>query len=264
MRSLFAAVLKHERADDEQIERAVAAQGMARAAEMLAGRYHLVITNVPYLARGKQDEALRAFCQRHYGAAKNDLATVFLERCLSLCEEGGSASLVLPQNWLFLSSYRKLRERLLKKETWHLLARLGEGGFDSSAAAGAFVVLLTLSRCNPAATPAEPPEKLGDSARRLLDQAMAQGGVGKEPSGPRDFFNLEMGLHGALSDLREQVMQRLKEEATRGPVPQPDDAAAGTMYGLDVSDSRTASEKAVRLPTEELIGCRSAPAVGEC
>ena len=252
VRSLFAAVLKHERADDEQIERAVAAQGMARAAELLADRYHLVITNVPYLARGKQDEPLREFCGRHYGAAKNDLATVFLERCLALCEEGGAASLVLPQNWLFLSSYRKLRERLLKKETWHLLARLGPGAFETISGEVVKAILLTLSRSTPAATPAEPPEKLGDWAGRLLDQAVAQGSVGKEPSGPRDFFNTEMGLHGALSDLREQVMQRLKEEATRGPVPQPDDAAAGTMYGLDVTDSRTASEKAVRLPTQEL------------
>ena len=252
VRSLFAAVLKHERADDEQIERAVAAQGMARAAELLADRYHLVITNVPYLARGKQDEPLREFCEHHYGAAKSDLATVFLERCLSLCEEGGSASLVLPQNWLFLSSYRKLRERLLKNQTWHLTARLGPGAFETISGEVVKAILLTLSRSNPAATSAEPAEEIGDWAGRLLDQAMAQGGVGREPGGPRDFLNLEMGLHGALSDLREQVMQRLKEEAARGSIPQPDDAAAGTMYGLDVSDSPTVAEKAVRLPTEEL------------
>ena len=252
VRELFAAVLKHERADAEQIERAVTAQGMARAAELLAGRYHVVITNVPYLARGKQDEPLREFCGRHYGAAKSDLATVFLERCLSLCEEGGSASLVLPQNWLFLSSYRKLRERLLKNQTWHLTARLGPGAFETISGEVVKAILLTLSRSDPAASPADPPEEIGDRAGRLLNQVMAQSGVGKEPSGPRDFLNLEMGLHGALSDLREQVLQRLKEEAAPGSVPQPDDATLGRMYGLDVSESRTASEKAASLITNEL------------
>ena len=191
VRALFTAALEQERMSAEQAEHAVAAQGMARAAELLAGRYHLVMTNVPYLARGRQDETLRAFCQRHYPAAKNDLATVFLERCLALCEEGGTASLVLPQNWLFLTGYRKLREKLLKTETWHLLARLGEGGFDSSAAAGAFVALLTLSRGHPA---------------------------GGQPG---------------LFD---------------------DDATAGTMYGLDVSESRTAGEKAIRLQEAEITG----------
>ena len=145
VRALFAAVLKQERTTDEQIAQAVTAQGMARAAELLTGQYTLVITNVPYLARRRHGKTLRAFCERRYPAAKNDLATVFLERCLELCGEGGTASLVLPHNWLFLSSYRKLREKLLKTEMWHLLARLGEGGFDSSAAAGAFVALLTLS-----------------------------------------------------------------------------------------------------------------------
>ena len=145
VRSLFAAVLEQELSTDEQAERAVTAQGMARAAELLAGSYHLVITNVPYLARGKQGGTLRDFCKEQYPAAKNDLATVFLQRCLELCAEGGTASLVLPQNWLFLKSYRKLRERLLKTEIWHLLARLGPGAFETISGEVVKAVLLTLS-----------------------------------------------------------------------------------------------------------------------
>ena len=153
VRSLFAVVLKQEQTTDEQAERAVAAQGMARAAELLAGRYQLVITNVPYLARGKQNEKLRAFCEQHYPVAKNDLATVFLERCVELCEEGGATSLVLPQNWLFLSSYRKLREKLLKGETWCLLARLGPGAFETISGEVVKAILLTLNRDNPCSHP---------------------------------------------------------------------------------------------------------------
>ena len=148
VRSLFAAVLEQELSTDEQAERAVAAQGMARAAELLAGSYHLVITNVPYLARGKQGGTLPDFCKEQYPAAKNDLATVFLQRCLELCTEGGTVSLVLPQNWLFLKSYKKLRERLLKRETWHLLARLGPKGFQTPMW-DFNVQLLTLSRGKP-------------------------------------------------------------------------------------------------------------------
>ena len=187
VRALLAAALEQERTNDEQTERTVAAQGMARAAELLSERYHWVITNVPYLGRGKQSETLRAFCEQRYPTAKNDLATVFLERCLQLCAEGGTASLVLPQNWLFLTSYRRLREKLLKTQTWHLLAPLGEGGFDSSAAAGAFVALLTLSRRDPV--------EVFDKAR-----------------------------------------------------------AARVMYGVDVSESSTAGEKAMALRAAEIMG----------
>ena len=175
----------------ERREATIAAQGLAKAAELLAGSYHLVVTNVPYLARGKQDQTLRDFCDRYHPVAKNDLATVFLERCLALCTEGGSASLVLPQNWLFLKSYQKLREKLLKTEMWHLLARLGPGAFETISGEVVKAVLLTLSRGNPAAHPA--------------------------------------GLFGPPT-------------------------APGTMYGFDVSDSRTAPDKAARLPTAELTG----------
>ena len=49
VRVLLGALLERERGRDEQAERAVAAQGMARAAELLAGCYHLVVTNVPTL-----------------------------------------------------------------------------------------------------------------------------------------------------------------------------------------------------------------------
>ena len=60
IRELFAVVLEQERTSDDQIERAVAVRGMARAAQLLSDRYTLVITNVPYLARGKQDQVLAA------------------------------------------------------------------------------------------------------------------------------------------------------------------------------------------------------------
>ncbi len=132
--------------DGTAYEAAVAAQGLASAAALLGKQYTLVITNVPYLARGKQGDALREFCEKHYPEAKNDLATVFLERCLGLCATGGTASIVLPQNWLFLTTYKKFREKLLKQHVWHTVARLGEKGFESTAAAGAFVAMLTLSR----------------------------------------------------------------------------------------------------------------------
>ena len=199
VRALFAAALERERMSDEQTEHAVAARGMARAAELLAGRYHLVITNVPYLARGRQGETLRAFCQRHYPAAKNDLATVFLERCLELCEEGGAASLVLPQNWLFLTGYRKLREKLLKTRIWHLLARLGPGAFETISGEVVKAILLTLTRTEPA------------------------------------------GHQGGLFD---------------------DAPPAGTMHGLDVSESRTAGEKAARLREAETTGVEQARQLG--
>ena len=133
---------------DENREAAVVAQGVAKATVLLSGKYQLVITNVPYLARSKQNDVLANFCESNYFEGKNELATAFLDRCLEFCEEGGTSSIVLPQNWLFLTSYKKFREKLLRNHTWKFIARLGEGGFDSSAAAGAFTVLLEITKGN--------------------------------------------------------------------------------------------------------------------
>lgn len=133
MSQLVQAALAGE--DSEQYagrqEAAIMAQGLARAVALLAERYTLVMTNVPYLARGKQGETLRVFCESRYPEAKNDLATVFLERCLKLCAKGGTAAVVLPQDWLFKTSYKQFRKKLLKRDTWHLLARLGAKSFQT-------------------------------------------------------------------------------------------------------------------------------------
>ena len=142
VRVLLGALLERERGSDEQTERAVAAQGMARAAELLAGGYHLVITNVPYLARRKQSNVLKQFAQDRHPDAKGDLATLFVSRIFGWLDKHGVLALVTPQNWLSLTSYRKLRENLLKQRTWNLVARLGPGAFETI---GGHVVNVTLN-----------------------------------------------------------------------------------------------------------------------
>ncbi|MCX2941503.1 N-6 DNA methylase [Rahnella perminowiae] len=112
-------------------EAKAAAQELAKTASILVGKYQWVITNVPYLARGKQCSKLKLFCESFYNDAKKDLATVFLSRSLNFCIEGGSTSIVLPQNWLFLTSYKKFRKNLLKHYTWNIFARLGAKGFQT-------------------------------------------------------------------------------------------------------------------------------------
>lgn len=148
LQPLLAAALDREQAEHDApgTELAVTAQGLARAAGLLAGRYHLVATNVPYLGRGKQEEALKDFCQRQHPDAKADLATCFVERCLSFCEKGGTTALVTPQSWLFQPAYKRLRKRVLESDEVDFVARLGEHGFDSSQAAGAFTAMVVLSR----------------------------------------------------------------------------------------------------------------------
>lgn len=147
LRPLFEKALAPATADDTAREMAVTARGLAKATELLAGQFTLVATNVPYLGSGKQDDLLKDYCRKFHPEAKADLATCFTERCLDFCASGVSTTvLVTPQNWLFLGSYQNLRKSLVSNTTWDMVIRLGENGFDCSAAAGAFTALLILTR----------------------------------------------------------------------------------------------------------------------
>ncbi len=122
--------LENER-DTEQLERGVMAAGIAKAGQLLAKKYTLQITNVPYLSRGKQDNLMADYFERNYKEAKGDLATVFLDKMLKSNTIGGISCSVILQNWLFLTTYKNFREKLLKNETWSMVARLGPKGFQT-------------------------------------------------------------------------------------------------------------------------------------
>ena len=123
-----------------------AARGVAMAAGLLSASYTLVATNVPYLVRLRQSEFLMAYCDDHHNDARLDLATVFVDRCLALCERGASCALVTPQGWLFLDKYKKFRRRLLDTVGWNFLARLGTNAFTSISGEVVNVILLVLTR----------------------------------------------------------------------------------------------------------------------
>ncbi len=145
LQPLLEKALAQETKDDTAHEMAVTARGLTKAAEILAGQFTLVATNVPYLTRGKHDDVLKDYCERVHPGAKADLATCFVERCLSFCQNGGSTALVTPQNWLFLGTYAGLRDDLLRRTQFGSLVRIGEHGFDSPQAAGAFTAMFILS-----------------------------------------------------------------------------------------------------------------------
>lgn len=130
-------------------ELAIAAKGVVEATTILCKDFTLVITNVPYLGRGKQSDELREYCDAFHPSAKADLATCFVQRCLRLCEDGGTVAVVTPQNWLFLGGYKTLRQELLEHVSWRAVVRLGEHAFESPQAAGAFAALGILNKEHP-------------------------------------------------------------------------------------------------------------------
>lgn len=117
-------------ADTEQLERGVVAAGIAKAGSILSNSYYLVITNVPYLVFNKQSELLHKFCNSNYPSSDNDLATVFITRCLKLIPSNGLLVIVSPQNWLYQIRYKSFRKQLLTDGSINFISRLGSGAFE--------------------------------------------------------------------------------------------------------------------------------------
>jgi hypothetical protein len=149
--SLPALVDRTRSAEPERSEGAVAARGMADALSILGEHYTLVATNVPFLGRGKQTDALKTYIDHHEPAAKGDLATAMLGRIRRLLEPGGTMAAVSPQEWCFLVSYREFRSSMLGSTQLSIFATLGEEAWEAFGDRGPLATLSAWTRSKPPA-----------------------------------------------------------------------------------------------------------------
>jgi hypothetical protein len=139
-------------AGTEAREVAIAAQGLAKAAALLSRKYVLAVTNVPFKEGKQLDRVIQDFVDQHLPSGSANLATAFMLRIGALLAAEGSAGVVTPHEWLFLVTYKAIRERMLKNSNWRFLADIGEHGFESPQAAGAFTALVGFTNQSPTAT----------------------------------------------------------------------------------------------------------------
>ena len=97
---------------------------LVQVAEILSCKYHVVITNPPYLGGGGMNETLAEFARDNYFEAKNDMFAIFIERGNELALPGMFNCMVTMQSWMFLSSYEKLRKRILDTKTIETLLHM--------------------------------------------------------------------------------------------------------------------------------------------
>ncbi len=167
------------RTDPDRAAVGVAAQGITLAASLLARKFTFVATNVPYLARGRQDEELKNYIEEFHKTARADLATSFVDRCLDFCSLGGSTALVTPQNWLFLGLYKSFRQRMLRKTEWRFVAKLGSGAFETIGGEVVNVALLIHTNAEPenghqlAGIDSSGPKGAAQKSVRLIDGSIA-------------------------------------------------------------------------------------------
>lgn len=102
---------------------------LIRVADVLAQQYDVVVTNPPYMGSGNMDARLSEYVKKHYPDSKSDLFAVFIERCGQMTGKNRYQAMITQHAWMFLSSFEKLRAKLLPKDTVNM-AHLGPRAFE--------------------------------------------------------------------------------------------------------------------------------------
>ena len=97
------------------------------------GAYDLVVGNPPYQGASKMVDA--DYLKKRYPEAKADLYAAFLDRGLQLVRPGGLSALLTMRNWMFISQYSAIREKLIEEYDLRLLEDLETGAFEEVSAA---------------------------------------------------------------------------------------------------------------------------------
>ena len=100
-------------------------------AAYLSPRYHVVVTNPPYLGGKNMNPRLKVFAEDNYPMSKSDLFAMFIERCSKMSVSHGTVAMITMQSWMFLSSFEDLRKWILDEKTILSMAHLGARAFDT-------------------------------------------------------------------------------------------------------------------------------------
>ena len=97
--------------------------------ETMARKYWVTCTNPPYAGISNLSAKVNNFVKKYYPDSKADLFAVFIERCRAMTADNGYQAMITQHSWMFLSSFEKLREKMMLTETVNM-AHLGARAFE--------------------------------------------------------------------------------------------------------------------------------------
>ena len=96
----------------------------------LTDKYHALVMNPPYMGGGNMNATLSKYVKCNYEEGKADLFSVFMLLAIDHLLPNGKYGMINMQSWMFLSSFEKLRTRLLTENRIDNMLHLGPRTFD--------------------------------------------------------------------------------------------------------------------------------------
>mgnify|MGYP000801673282 CR=1 FL=1 len=104
-------------------------QRLINIGEALSQQYDVVVTNPPYMAVSNAGAKVNDYVKKNFPDSKADLFAVFIERCGQMAKKNGYQAMITQHAWMFLSSFEKLRTKLLAVDIVNM-AHLGARAFE--------------------------------------------------------------------------------------------------------------------------------------
>ncbi|MBZ5201993.1 BREX-1 system adenine-specific DNA-methyltransferase PglX [Planomicrobium chinense] len=98
--------------------------------QLLTSQYDVVITNPPYMSNSTMNYKLGDFAKKWYPISKADLFAMFMERISDFTKEKGFNATINQHSWMFLTTYEKLRKRILNESVINSMLHLGTRTFE--------------------------------------------------------------------------------------------------------------------------------------
>ncbi len=105
---------------------------VVKYSEYLSQRYHVVVTNPPYMGNSNMGEDLKKYLEKEYLDYKYDMFSAFFVRCCNLAITNGYLGFMSPYVWMFISSYEKTRKLFIENKTITSLAQLEYSAFEDA------------------------------------------------------------------------------------------------------------------------------------
>ena len=103
---------------------------IVEVAKIMCGKYAVVATNPPYL--NKYDPLLRKYIGDNYKSYAGDLFSVFIYKNFDYCKKNGYSGFMTPFVWMFIKTYEKLREYVIKNKSITTLIQFEYSAFEEA------------------------------------------------------------------------------------------------------------------------------------
>ena len=118
-------------------------------AQILTQKYHVIVTNPPYLGNSRFSLPLDKYVKENYSDVKSDLSMVMYKHVLSdMVASSGYVAFITTSSWMFLSGFEKLRDYQRKVSTINTIVDFGTELFDGKVGHNPIVAWVTQKGVN--------------------------------------------------------------------------------------------------------------------